>query len=150
MPYKIEIHSTQFFSDGKFLNHSEDKWFENDHELTARNEAFSFLLSFPLKESFRYNIDLFFCYDGDCLDKLCSVTFHPIEEYSKEEIENRDFYFEFDVENLHDEYENYLYTNYDTGGEPLTLDKYLILDSDDNEISPIVLAVNKKYLDLIN
>ncbi len=146
MPYKIEIIATHKFPDGKSLNQTIEKWFEDPHELTARRQAFDYLWTITPEDSSEYNVVLYYSPEEFYTWQIYFGLLFPLSDYNDEEWENRIFRFDFDFENLHKEYSNYIYEKYDTGGEPIILYEYLIYDDEGNEIEPVILAMNKNYL----
>lgn len=148
MSYNVEIYTRQFFSDGTFQNNTEEKWFDDAHELTARNEAFIYLGS--LKSKSDLEIEMILCYseDGNYKIDICSTFIYSKEELAEEGILDEDCYLSFNFENLHLEYESYLRNKYDTGGEPIVLtNETITLYDDENdeeiELSPVILSANK-------
>lgn len=149
MPYKVEINTKQFFPGGKFQNNIEEKWFYDDHELAARDEAFIFLESFKPKSNLEIEMILFYGEDRNYTIAICSTFIYSKEELAEEGIvDEEDCWLSFNFENLHLEYESYLRNGYDTGGEPLILsDKTITVYDDENgeeiELSPVILSANK-------
>jgi|GEM_PF-5916223 hypothetical protein len=151
MPYKVEIFTKQIFPDGKFFNDSEVLYFSNGHELTANREAYDFIFSHGPKPKTEIELSLFFGEDGYENLLLCSLILHPLEDYSKNELNSRDFYYCFEIENLHLELQDYRQNSFDIGGSPLILkdEKIFIYNSGegtDIEVTPQILSV---YRDLI-
>lgn len=152
MPYKVEIYTKQFFSDGKFQNNKEEKWFYDDYELAARNEAFIFLGSFKPKSNLEIEMIVFYGEDANYTFEICRTFIYSKEEFAADGIfDEEDCRLSFNIENLHLEYESYLYNRYDTGGEPLILTDETILYYDNEndeeiEMSPVVLSANKHLL----
>jgi hypothetical protein len=149
MPYKVEIYTKQFFIDGKFQNNTEEKWFYDEHELSARNEAFIYLGSFKPKSNLEIEIILYYSEDRNYTIAICSTFIYSKEELAEEGIDDdEDCWLSFNFENLHLEYESYLKNGYDTGGEPHILTDESILNYDNEndeeiEMFPVVLSANK-------
>lgn len=152
MPYKVEIYTKQFFSDGKFQNNKEEKWFYDEHELAARDEAFIFLGSFKPKSNLEIEMILYYGVDRNYTIAICSTFIYSKEELAEEGIvDEEDCWLSFNYENLHLEYESYLENRYDTGGVPLILtdESILYYDNENDEeivMSPVVLSANKHLL----
>lgn len=149
MPYKVEIYTKQFFPDGKFQNTTEEKWFYDNHELAARDEAYIYLASFKPKSNIVSELILYYSEDGNYTIDISSNFIYSKEELAEEGIvDAEDCWLSFNFENLHLEYESYLENGYDTGGEPLILTDESILYYDNEndkeiEMSPVILSANK-------
>ncbi len=151
MDYKVEVSSTQTFPNGDIFNNKEEYFFEDDEPLTARSNAFDYLLSLSPKSNTTQRIVLLFCDDSGQYDELCSLTLWPLEDYDKEEIAERDFYLCFEIDNLHKERASYEDEKYFMGGPPIVLDDYQGVSEydyesdEETEMPAKILAANRRF-----
>jgi hypothetical protein len=153
MPYKVEIYTKQIFPDGRFQNNTEEKWFDDAHELAARNDAFLFMSSFKPQSNTEIELMLYFSEDGYYTADICSTIIHSKEDLAENGLFDEDNYegnyLRFNFENLHLEYESYLSNKYDAGGEPIVITEETITIYDDEngeeiELSPVILSANRQ------
>lgn len=150
MIYKIEIRSTRIFPDQDIFNNLEESFFEDDEPLSARQNAFDYLLSLSPIANTTLNIALFIGYDHGVYDELCAVCLWPLEDYDANELSRRDFYLDFNIDNLHNERAAYEEEKCYAGGIPIILDDYEATEYNDETDSEImvpakILAANRKF-----
>ena len=152
MSYKVEIFSTQTFTDGKIFNQREEKWFDDEDENENRSNAFFFLKFFSPIPKTTFDIHLYFYDDDSTLEyELCIVEIKQLEDYSQVELKNNSLYFHFNIDNLHQEYLCFFDSDFSMPDYTIVLEGYKTTEFDleqdkEIEVTPKILAENRPFI----